>query len=136
LLTAAVAVEITNTGNDTLCSGQTATLLPPAGTDYLWNTGATTSSITISTPGTYTVNVDCNTSQPYTIFGCASVNLQLHFLAEDCIQGVDTFGRGYMKPESVRNRMPVILPPYVCISHRRHMHRYMCIKEFSIPVVI
>lgn len=92
LLTAAVAVEITNTGNDTLCSGQTATLLAPAGTDYLWNNGATTSSITISTPGTYTVNVDCNTSQSYTIFGCASVNLQLHFLAE----GLYT-GGGYLR---------------------------------------
>lgn len=44
-----------NIGNDTvLCAGSTLTLNAPSGlTNYLWNTGATTSSITISSPGTY-----------------------------------------------------------------------------------
>ncbi|MBD2766550.1 T9SS type A sorting domain-containing protein [Hymenobacter sp. BT664] len=39
-----------------LCQGSTATLTAPAGlTQYLWSTGATTRSITVSTAGTYTV---------------------------------------------------------------------------------
>ena len=46
-------------GNTTICSGQSATLSASGGGNYSWNTGATTSSITVSpTSGTtYTVVV-------------------------------------------------------------------------------
>ncbi|WP_212003314.1 ice-binding family protein [Chitinophaga sp. HK235] len=48
----------TITGSDTICQGQSTQLCVPAGaTSYLWNTGATTNCITVSTPGTYTVTV-------------------------------------------------------------------------------
>lgn len=88
LLTGSPAVEISNTGSsDTLCPGQAVVLTAPAGSNYLWNTGATTASITVSTPGTYTVNVDCRTSQPYTVHACASVQLNLHFLVEGLYSG-------------------------------------------------
>ena len=41
-----------------LCEGKTSKLYAPAGyLAYLWNTGATTSSITINTGGTYTVTI-------------------------------------------------------------------------------
>lgn len=98
LLTAATSVQITNLSSDTICNGQTALLTAPAGSDYLWSTGATTSSIAVNSPGVYTVNVDCNASQPYTIFDCASVNLQLHFLVE----GLYT-GGGYLRARLYEN---------------------------------
>jgi gliding motility-associated-like protein len=46
-------------GNDTICSGSSATLSASGGTSYLWNTGATTSSISdvITSDTTFTVLV-------------------------------------------------------------------------------
>lgn len=43
--------------NDTICQGQTATLTASGGTNYLWNTGAQTNSISISSAGIYTVTI-------------------------------------------------------------------------------
>ncbi len=44
--------------NTNLCEGKTAKLYAPAGyLAYLWNTGATTSTITVNTGGTYTVTI-------------------------------------------------------------------------------
>ena len=52
-------IVITPSGSTNICSGQTVTLSAPSGTGYtyLWSTGATTSSITVSTAGSYAVQV-------------------------------------------------------------------------------
>jgi hypothetical protein len=57
-LTSNIAL-ITNTWHgNTLCAGQSATLVAPANAaNYLWSTGATSSSISVSTSGSYTVTV-------------------------------------------------------------------------------
>ncbi len=48
----------TSTGDTVLCVGDNMTLFAPAGgASYLWNNGATTSSININQPGTYQVDV-------------------------------------------------------------------------------
>ena len=52
-----------NLGNDTiLCNGSATTLTPTSGVGetYAWSTLATTSTISVSTAGTYWVNVDSN----------------------------------------------------------------------------
>jgi gliding motility-associated-like protein len=51
------------TGNATMCQGQTAQLTASGGGTYLWNTGATTSSINTSVAGNYSVIV--------TVSGCS-----------------------------------------------------------------
>jgi len=43
-------------GATTFCQGGSVTLTSAASTAYLWSTGATTQSITVSTSGSYTVN--------------------------------------------------------------------------------
>lgn len=43
--------------NGVICSGNPATLTAIGGTSYVWNTGATTASISASTTGSYTVTV-------------------------------------------------------------------------------
>jgi gliding motility-associated-like protein len=48
---------ITPSGSTSLCPGNTVTLTANTGNTYLWNTGATTQSITTGTAGTYTVTV-------------------------------------------------------------------------------
>ncbi|MEO8771513.1 MAG: ice-binding family protein [Ferruginibacter sp.] len=54
------------TGNGSICLGQSTQLCAPAGCKtYLWSTGATTSCITVSTAGTYSVRVTNNS-------GCSS----------------------------------------------------------------
>ncbi len=47
------------TGNTNLCSGGNTTLTAPSGSSYLWNTGATTQSITVSptTTTTYSITI-------------------------------------------------------------------------------
>jgi YVTN family beta-propeller protein len=57
---------ITAGGPTTFCAGGTVTLTSSAGTSYLWSNVATTSSINVTTPGSYTVRVT-NAS------GCQSV---------------------------------------------------------------
>jgi gliding motility-associated-like protein len=46
---------ITASGSTTICIGDSVTLLASGGTSYLWNTGATSSTINVSTGGIYTV---------------------------------------------------------------------------------
>ena len=48
---------ITAGGPTTFCTGGSVTLTASSGSSYLWSTGATTSSITVSAGGNYTVNV-------------------------------------------------------------------------------
>ncbi|MFN8155341.1 MAG: hypothetical protein U0Y08_13700 [Bacteroidia bacterium] len=90
LLMAASNLQITNTGSDTLCGGQTTVLTAPQGTNYLWSTGATTSSISVNSAGVYSVSVDCRASVPDTIYACNSVNLQVHFYVEGLYLGANT----------------------------------------------
>ncbi len=51
------APTITASGPITFCTGGSVNLTSSAGTTYLWSTGATTQSINVSTPGSYTVRV-------------------------------------------------------------------------------
>lgn len=44
-------------GNTSFCQGQSSTISVIGGNSYLWSNGATTNSITVSTPGTYSVSV-------------------------------------------------------------------------------
>lgn len=57
--------SITPGGATTFCAGGSVTLTASAGSSYLWSTGATTPSITVSTAGSYTVRV-------FDAIGCAS----------------------------------------------------------------
>ena len=52
------------TGPDALCTGDSIVLTASGGSSYLWSTGATTSSITVTAGGTYTVEVSgCGSDQ-------------------------------------------------------------------------
>jgi hypothetical protein len=44
-------------GATSFCSGSTNTLTATGGSIYLWNTGATSASINVTTPGTYSVTI-------------------------------------------------------------------------------
>lgn len=48
---------LTNAGSDTLCAGASTTLMASSGASYLWSTGDTASSISVSAAGTYWVTV-------------------------------------------------------------------------------
>lgn len=49
--------NITSNKGTAICQGDDVTLTATAGLSYLWNTGATTQSITVSAAGTYTCDV-------------------------------------------------------------------------------
>lgn len=52
-------VDITSSGSNQLCPGESLTLTAPAGfSSYDWNTGETSSSITVAAGGNYTVVVE------------------------------------------------------------------------------
>lgn len=55
---------ITSSGTTSLCDGATVTLTAPAGFTYQWSTGATSQQITVSTSGSYSVNVADGTNCP------------------------------------------------------------------------
>ena len=68
--------------DQTLCAGENATLqasvsgvIPNSSYSYLWNTGATTSSISPTITGTYSVTVNDGCSVP------AQISMELEFLA-------------------------------------------------------
>jgi len=48
---------ISANGSSNLCSGSSVVLTATAGTSFLWNTGETTQSVTVSQPGTYSCTV-------------------------------------------------------------------------------
>jgi hypothetical protein len=54
------AANITANGSTTFCAGGSVVLSATAGASYLWNTGATTQTLTVNTSGTYTVTVTSN----------------------------------------------------------------------------
>jgi hypothetical protein len=63
--------KITSNSSSNLCSGSSMTLTATAGTSFLWNTGQTTQSITVSQPGSYycTVTNYCGTgtTEPFVV---------------------------------------------------------------------
>jgi uncharacterized delta-60 repeat protein len=81
---------ITPTGTITFCSGGSLTLSAPAGlSSYSWNTGATSSNITVTQSGNYTVTVTnsngcARNSAPYV------VNASFMSSPNVCIVGMDS----------------------------------------------
>jgi gliding motility-associated-like protein len=59
---------ITSSGGSAICNGAALTLTAQAGSNYVWSTGATTASISVSLAGSYSVSVT-NTS------GCRGTSL-------------------------------------------------------------
>ena len=66
-LTAAAGPTIAASGPTTFCNGGSVTLTASSGTNYLWSNGATTQSISATTPGSYVVTVDCVPSAATTV---------------------------------------------------------------------
>ena len=66
-----VSPAISTDGPTVLCQGGTVTLTSSTEANYLWSTGATTQSITVSAAGTYSVSTNCGgtiaTSAPVTV---------------------------------------------------------------------
>lgn len=60
-----VSPSITASGPTLICPGGSVTLTSSTASNYIWSTGATTQSITVSAPGTYTVGTNCGSSVSY-----------------------------------------------------------------------
>ncbi len=65
-ITSVAAASITATGPTTFCQGNAVILVANTGSSYNWSNGATSSSIIVNTPGSYTVTVTNN--------GCVSTS--------------------------------------------------------------
>ena len=116
LLTSTNTPSIVNAGNDTLCSGDVALLTASAGNSYLWSTGATTQSVSVAGPGSYSVIVDCISSAPYVIQSCASISLYLHFFIEGYYSGA-----GQMRARLYESGLSA--DPSACESFTLELHQ-------------
>nr|MBK9650651.1 PKD domain-containing protein [Bacteroidota bacterium] len=81
---------VINLGNDTIiCIGDTITLNSGGGnSSYLWNTGATSQSINVSTPGTYYVSVSdgvCNVNDTITVATQTCAAVAANFTCNDSL---------------------------------------------------
>ncbi len=69
------APAIAVTGSLNICPSGSVTLTASSASNYLWSTGATTQSIVVSTPGSYTVSSTCGsstgTSSPAVVYSAA-----------------------------------------------------------------
>jgi uncharacterized delta-60 repeat protein len=82
--------NITSSGTIVPCSGGSMTLSAPGGlTSYLWNTGATTSSINVSQSGNYFVTVS-NSAGCQTTSNLFAVNVSFMQPQQVCIVGMDS----------------------------------------------
>lgn len=75
-----IAEEVNLGGDRSVCSGQTVTLTAGvSGATYLWSTGESTESISVSSNGTYSVTVfgGCDASDEATITFLEDVNIDL-----------------------------------------------------------
>ena len=64
--------DVASSGGNAFCTGQSLTLSATGGGSYLWSEGSTTSSITVNTPGNYSVTVTdpngcASTSTPFAV---------------------------------------------------------------------
>ena len=82
LLTATAEPQITASSFSSLCNVDSIVLTSSAGNSYLWNTGATTQSITVDTAGVYSVQVDCITSEGYEVQACNTPALTVKCMVE------------------------------------------------------
>lgn len=87
LITGKSLTTITPSGGSFLCNGETKLLTASGAPSYLWSTGATTATISVSTPGTYSVRGGCLSPVSYTIAPCSPVNLQLKLFVEGYYSG-------------------------------------------------
>lgn len=85
--------SITASGSLNLCSGDSVTLTASGGTSYLWSTGATSPSITVDQPGSYSV-VASNASGCTSSAGPMNVNVFPAPVAGVSTSGPTTFCQG------------------------------------------
>jgi hypothetical protein len=82
--------NITSSGTIVPCSGGSMTLTAPSGMNsYLWNTGATTSSINVSQSGNYSITVS-NSAGCQNTSNAFSVNASFMQPQQVCIVGMDS----------------------------------------------
>lgn len=108
--TASVTVIINQTptasisGVLSICAGQTTTLTAAGGDSYDWNTTATTPSITVFTPGTYTVTVTniagCTATKQVTVGPVIATTLDASAVscAPDALVNIDITATGGQMP--------------------------------------
>ncbi len=77
-------------GNNHICSGQSTTLSASGSGSYAWSNGASTSFITVNTPGNYTVTV----TLPNGCSSSATVNVSVGTTPTPTILGNTTFCQG------------------------------------------
>jgi|GEM_PF-554398 gliding motility-associated-like protein len=78
-------------GKDTICKGNSTTLIASGGTNYLWNTGTTTSSINVSPASSITYSVAVSSS------GCikdTTITVKVNALPAASISGNNTICLG------------------------------------------
>jgi hypothetical protein len=91
---APVEVEITAAGNTTICEGGTLNLEAPAGYNYIWSTGETTQTITISEPGAYRLIAQDPATGCYGASQNISIALEVPEIPEVTIDGELEFCAG------------------------------------------
>jgi len=78
--------QITASTLGSLCTVDSIVLTSSPGNSYVWNTGATTQSITVDSGGVYSVTVDCIPSSGYTVQSCNSPVLNVKCMVEGLYQ--------------------------------------------------
>lgn len=82
LLSGSSEPQITASSIGSLCTVDSIVLTSSSGSSYVWNTGATTQSITVDSGGVYSVTVDCIPSAGYTVQSCNSPVLAVKCMVE------------------------------------------------------
>ncbi len=98
--------NVTLSGSNKICQGESVTLTASTGSSYLWSNGSTTKSITVSSAGTYWVTVYVNgtpgTSLPVDIYTISSppaiitVNGSATICAGSSVQLIADFANYYL----------------------------------------
>ncbi len=89
-LTVLPAINGAISGENTFCSGTSATLIAQGGTNYLWNNGNTGNELKITQPGTYTVTISDD-------HGCTTVKdktVSLYPLISATLEQIGSSGEG------------------------------------------
>jgi hypothetical protein len=85
-------ITITVSGDNVICLGESTTLTVAGATSYIWNTGATTQSITVSPNSTTTYSVSTTNSEACN--GTGSITVTVNPLPDITITGRDTICEG------------------------------------------
>ncbi len=142
-VTVSGAIVATITGSDSICSGNPTVLTASGGTTYKWNTGATTSTITVNPPSTTTYSAvvssgGCKDSTTFKVTVTATPTVTIGANNNPICAGspttITTTGGGTYKWNTGATTSSITVSPATTTTYTATVSNGKCSKDTTIKI--